>query len=305
MRTASGASASGTGVRVRGGGPISSGWKSVSAMALEYVLFAGWCFAVAAAGGVVGLVLGNIRLPATLLIAGTAAAGTGANLVISAAAAATAAVVHIRGGRVNWRLFAVMAPPSILGALIGGYLSGYVPRTALLLGISAVLLYSAFDLARWVPPARRPQPHVGVASLTTIIGANDANPPQPQVPDPALNLRAAAGSGALIGLLGGFVGLILGSLRMPALLRVVGEAPARAAGTNVTVGVCVGVAGAIGHLPSEPPDWTVAAIGAAVSIPGALIGARLTGRLSEVQLVRGIALALLVAGSATLVEALV
>ena len=245
---------------------------------------------MAAAGGVVGLVLGNIRLPATLLLAGTAAAGTGANLLISAVAAATAAIVHIRGGRINWRLFAVMAPPSILGALVGGYLSGSVSRTALLLGISAVLLYSAFDLSRWTPPVRRAAP-----------GSRGDAPP----PEADLNLRAAAGSGALIGLLGGFVGLILGSLRMPALLRVVGEAPARAAGTNVTVGVCVGVAGAIGHLPSEPPDWTLAAIGAAASIPGALIGARLTGRLSEVQLVRGIALALLVAGIATLVEALV
>lgn len=313
MRTARGASASGTGVRVLGGGSVSSGWKSVSAMALEYLLFAAWCFAVAAAGGVVGLVLGNIRLPATLLLASTAAAGTGANLIISAAAAATAAIVHIRGGRINWRLFAVMAPPSILGALVGGYLSGSVPRTALLLGISAVLLYSAFDLSRWTPPARPAArepggagaaPVAGVASNIGTTPTNDAHPRPPSAFEPDLDLRAAAGSGALIGLLGGFVGLILGSLRMPALLRVVGESPARAAGTNVTVGVCVGVAGAIGHLPSEPPDWTVAAIGAAASVPGALIGARLTGRLSEVQLVRGIALALLVAGVATLVEAL-
>jgi uncharacterized membrane protein YfcA len=298
-------------VRVFGGGSVSSGWKSVSAMALEYLLFAAWCFAVAAAGGLVGLVLGNLRLPATLLIAGTAAAGTGANLIISAVAAATAAIVHVRGGRINWGLFAVMAPPSILGALVGGYLSGSVPRTALLLGIAAVLLYSAFDLSRWTPPARtgpsRPgaTPAAGVASNTAITAANDAHPrPRPALA-PDLDLRAAVASGALIGLLGGFVGLILGSLRMPALLRVVGEIPARAAGTNVTVGVCVGIAGAIGHLPSEPPDWTVAAIGAAASIPGALLGARLTGRLSEVQLVRGIALALLVAGIATLVEAVV
>ena len=47
----------------------------------------------------------------------------------------------------------------------------------------------------------------------------------------------------MIGLLGGLVGLILGSLRMPALLRWVGETPQRAVGTNVTVGVFVGVAG--------------------------------------------------------------
>jgi uncharacterized membrane protein YfcA len=116
-------------------------------------------------------------------------------------------------------------------------------------------------------------------------------------------MSAAVGSGAAIGLLGGIVGLILGSLRMPALLRVVGEAPARAAGTNAALGVCVGVAGALGHLPSEAPDWTVAAIGSAASVPGALLGSRLTGRLSEAQLVRAIAVILLIAGVATGVEA--
>ena len=37
----------------------------------------------------------------------------------------------------------------------------------------------------------------------------------------------------------------------------------------------------IGHLPSEPPDWDLLAVGAAASIPGALLGSRLTGRLSD------------------------
>jgi uncharacterized membrane protein YfcA len=101
------------------------------------------------------------------------------------------------------------------------------------------------------------------------------------------------------------VGLILGSLRMPALLRVVGEEPARAVGTNVTVGFCVGVAGALGHLPSASPDWPLLGVGAAASIPGALLGSRLTGRLSERQLVRAIALVLLVAAAAMIVQAAV
>jgi hypothetical protein len=86
---------------------------------MEYLAFVLWCFAVAAAGGLVGLVLGNLRLPATLLFASSAAAGTGANLVISAVAALAASIAHIRAGRVNWRLFAWMAPPSIVGGVIG------------------------------------------------------------------------------------------------------------------------------------------------------------------------------------------
>ena len=250
-------------------------------MVLEYAAFAVWCFAVALAGGLVGLVLGNLRLPLVLLLAASPASGAGTNLAISAVSAATAATAHVRAGRINWRLFAWMAPPSIVAAIVGGYLSGVLPRPALLGVIAAVLLYSSFDLARWTPPVR---------------GPDDGT-------EPDLDIRAAVGAGALIGLLGGIVGLILGSLRMPALLKVVGERPSRAAGTNLAVGFWVGVFGAIGHLPSEPPDWKVAGLGAAASIPGALIGARLTGRLSEIELVRAIAAVLLVAGIATGVEA--
>ncbi|HKG08986.1 MAG TPA: sulfite exporter TauE/SafE family protein [Gaiellaceae bacterium] len=244
----------------------------------EAVAFAAWCFAVALAGGLVGLVLGNIRLPAVLLVAASPASAGGANIAISGVAAATASVGHIRAGRINWRLFAWMAPPSVAGALVGGYLAGVVPDEAVLLGIAVVLVYSGVDLLR--------------------------RKPQPRPADQELDVRAAVLSGAAIGLLGGFVGLILGSLRMPALLRLVGETPARAVGTNLLVGVLVGIAGLLGHLPGAAPDLGIVLVGSAASIPGALLGARLTGRLSEDQLVKAIGVVLLVAGAAAAAQAL-
>jgi uncharacterized membrane protein YfcA len=245
---------------------------------LELIAVVTWSFVVAVAGGAVGLVLGNLRLPLFVAAASSPAAAGGANIAVSGIAAATAATRHVRAGRINWRLFGWMAPPSIVGALAGGYLAGRVSQTALLLAIAAVLLYSGLDLLfrRSVPAPIREGPHVGAAVL----------------------------SGAVIGLLGGFVGLILGSLRMPALLRLVGEPPGRAVGTNLAVGVCVGIAGLVGHLPSAAPDWRLILIGGAASIPGALIGARLTGRLSEQALVRAIGAVLLVAGAAAAIQAL-
>jgi uncharacterized membrane protein YfcA len=131
------------------------------------------------------------------------------------------------------------------------------------------------------------------------------NPPKPTGGDGGeLDVRAAVLSGAVIGLLGGLVGLILGSLRMPALLRWVGEVPQRAVGTNVTVGVFVGVAGSLAHLPNAAPDLGVIAAGGAASIPGALLGSRLTGRLSEAALIKAIAVVLLIAAAGCIVQAL-
>jgi uncharacterized membrane protein YfcA len=251
---------------------------------VELALLAVWCFLVALGGGLVGLVLGNLRLPVVLLFASSPAAGAGANIAISAIAAGTAAVAHIRGGRINWRLFAWMAPPSVIGAVVGGYLSGVLPSRVLLLGIAIVLLSSGIGMLRSSPPLRR----------DTADGG-----------EYALDVPAAVVSGAAIGLLGGIVGLILGSLRMPALLKLVGEIPARAVGTNVSIGFLVGISGLLGHLPNAAPDLLPIVVGGAASIPGALLGSRLTGRLSEQQLLRAIGVVLLVAAASMVVEAIV
>lgn len=250
---------------------------------MEIVAFAIWCFLTATIGGLVGLVLGNIRLPVVLLMTSPAVAG-GTNLAISAVAVTAASVSHVRAGRVNWRLVVWMGPPSVVGALAGGLAAGVISDELLLGAIAAVLLYSGFQLLR----ERREEP----SDMEAMRDPRD------------LNLRAAAVSGAAVGVLGGLVGLILGSLRIPALLRLVGERPDRAVGTNVVVGACVGVAGLVGHLPAAAPDLGLAGAGAAASIPGAALGARLTGRLSERQLVRAIAAVLIVAGVASAVQAI-
>jgi uncharacterized membrane protein YfcA len=235
-----------------------------------------WCFVTALAGGLVGLVLGNIRLPVVVLAASSPAAGAGANIGISAIAALASATAHIRAGRIDWRLFAWMAPPSMVGAVAGGLLSGVVPGNALLVVIGVTLLAFGADLVRSKPNGRRADPG-------------------------GFSARAAILTGALIGVLGGFVGLILGALRLPALLRFVGAEPFRAVGTNAAVGFCLGVAGVFGHLPGGV-DWTLLGVGAVTSVPGAIVGARLTGRLDERQLFRAVGVVLLVAGTAMILQ---
>jgi uncharacterized membrane protein YfcA len=246
--------------------------------ALVLVLVGLWCFATALMGGLVGLVLGNIRLPVLVAAASTPAAGAGANIGVSAIAALAAAVAHIRAGRIDWRLFAWMTPPSMVGAVIGGLLSGVVPGNALLIVIGFTLLVFGIDLLRPQRSERRT--------------ASDR-----------ISVRAAIWTGAVIGLLGGFVGLILGALRLPALLRF-GADPFRAVGTNAAVGFFLGIAGVFGHLPNGV-DWSLLAVGAATSVPGAILGARFTGRLDERQLLRAVGLVLIVAGAATTVQGIV
>lgn len=97
--------------------------------------------------------------------------------------------------------------------------------------------------------------------------------------------------GLVVGVLGGAVGLILGSLRMPALLRFTNEVPQRLVGSNLAAGVLVGAAGAAGHITGGTGgfDGQLFMAGAVASVPGAWLGAKLTGLLSTRVLVRAIA----------------
>jgi uncharacterized protein len=250
----------------------------VHALALAGVAL--WCFLVALAGGVAGLVLGNIRLPVLLFASSSPAAAGGANIAVSGLAAAAASITHVRARRIDWQLVAWMLPASVAGAVGGGAAASYVPADPLRIVIGTALLGFGIDLLR--PKQRRA-----------------ASKPRAE-PD----VRAAVVSGALIGVLGGLIGLILGSLRLPALIRWVGEDPARAIGTNLVVGIFVGAAGLVGHLPGGI-DWTLLWVGAGGSLPGALLGSRLTGRLSVEMLLRTIGVILLVAGTAAIVQGIV
>ena len=247
---------------------------------LELIAVAIWAFTVSFFGGMVGMVLGNLRLPLIVLVGSSDAADAGANVAISGAAALTSAFAHWQGGRLSWRLFAWMAPTSLLGAIAGGLLSGVLPNRVLLGAIAVVVLYGAYEIARF----ERPQGG----------GA---------VPDRRALLVNAAIIGFGVGVLGGLVGLILGTLRLPALIKYSGVSPYAAVGTNAAVGVVVGIGGLVGHLPTGI-DWSILAVGAAAAMPAAYLGARFTGRLDEGQLMRAIVAILVISGTAMAVQAI-
>jgi hypothetical protein len=170
-----------------------------------------------------------------------------------------------------------MAPASVVGAVVGALTGHVVPERALFAAIAAVLLWSGIDLL--VAPFR-------------------------ENPSPQPKLWPAAVSGFVIGLVGGALGVILGTLRMPALLRAVGLDARRAVGTNLIVGFFLGVAGFVAHAFRLEVEWDLLAVGLAGALPGAWLGARVTGLLSEKQLRQAIGVALIVIAAAFALEAL-
>jgi uncharacterized protein len=224
-------------------------------------------FAAGYLGSMLGLVLGTLRLPLIVLVTGSPLAAAGTNIAISAASAGAGAAGHVRAGRVDWRVVAWMAPPSVFGAVLGALTADDVSERLLQAAIAAVLVWSGIDLVlRPVRALARERPRLWPAAL----------------------------SGFGIGALGGAVGVILGTLRMPALLRGVGLDMRRAAGTNLVVGFLLGVAGFAAHAGSVGVDEGILVAGLAGAIPGGWLGARASGHVAEdtLRLALGVVLAL-------------
>ena len=223
-----------------------------------------------------GLVLGTLRLPLIVALTGSPLAAAGTNIAISAAAAGSGALRHAREGRVDWRVVAWMAPPSVAGAVLGALVADDVSERLLYAAIAAVLVWSGIDLAlRPVQARRRERPL----------------------------LWPAVASGFGIGVVGGAVGVILGTLRMPALVRAVGLGVKRAAGTNLVVGFLLGVAGFAAHAGSFGVDWPILLAGLAGAVPGGWLGAKATGRFDENVLRIALGAVLAVVGVAFAVQA--
>lgn len=221
--------------------------------------------------------LGSLRLPALVVVAASPAAAAGANIAVSAVSALTAGATHARARRVDWTIVLWMTPPSVAAAFAGGYFAHRLPERLLLGTIAIVLAWNGLQLLLALEAPRR-----------------SARP-----------RLAAFLSGGFIGLLGGAVGLILGTLRMPALLGAVGLDAHRAVGTNLVVGFFLGLSGFAGHALRSEVDWALLGVCVAATIPAAWGGARLAGRLSEQALKRAIGAVLVAVAAAIAAEVIV
>ena len=229
-------------------------------------------FAIGVLGGFVGLALGTMRLPALLFIGVPSTVAAGTNIIVSAASSVTGAVSHYRAGRVDRRLVVVVGLPSLAGAFVGGFYSHLAPEDLLIFAVGVLVLWQGVEL---LARARR-QVGSGApsAAFADAIGAGSSGPPK------AERIGIASTIGLIIGIVGGAVGLILGSLRIPALIRVLGVDPRIAAGTNMVIGALMGATGWVGHGARGQVDYPLMVLLAASAMAGVALGSKYTGRVS-------------------------
>jgi uncharacterized membrane protein YfcA len=215
-------------------------------------------------GAAVGLVLGHLRLPLLVAYLASPPAGAACNLLVSGVGALAGTANHLRNGRVSWSVLALMGLPSVTGAVIAAY------------------LFANHVSAFWS--------HVVIGVMLVVSGVNLVRSGKkveaPEGPARGPNVPLEVVIGLALGALAAVTGLMLGSLRLPMMIRWLRIDPRVAVGSNMAIGCLTGLVGAATtFLTATGLPWRE--IGAAIAILapptvlGGWLGGWLTGRLKK------------------------
>ncbi|WP_433271988.1 sulfite exporter TauE/SafE family protein [Actinosynnema sp. CS-041913] len=235
------------------------------------------------AGAVVGLSLGALggggsvlAVPALIYLLGfSPQQATTASLLIVVTTSVTALFAHARAGAVRWRLGALFAASGVLPAAIVGLVAHRVPA-AVSTGAFAVIAAVAAVLM-----LRRRSREAG-----------------------AVRPGRAAGAGAGLGALTGFLGVGGGFLTVPALVGVLAVPMSAAVGTSllvITVNAAAAFVTRVGTVPAV--NWALVGPFAATALLGAWDGKRLAAKVDGLILQRVFAVALLGVAAFMVVDA--
>ena len=218
------------------------------------ILYAVLGGAIGFIGGLVGLVLGVIRFPLILEAEPSASITAGTNLSVSTLGAISGAINHYRQNNVDLKIFLVLALSGAIGAFIGSFLTDLVSVVFLLCIIIVIVSYEAIDLMMKSGKVGKKVKKNGDSKLTTYPESTSSLDKEDESSKTDTNpinehkikeIFKESGIGFGVGLLGGMVGLVLGSIRLPAMISIL-KLPARIAiGTNLASSVFMGTIGVI------------------------------------------------------------
>jgi uncharacterized membrane protein YfcA len=258
-----------------------------------YILFLSSIgFSISFIGGMVGLVLGVIRLPFILSTGLSVTESIGTNLGVSTLGAITAAIQHIRNKNISFTIFIIMALTGAIGAFYGASLTKNAPVNFLLILVGLIISYESFTLLK-ENIKNKNKNNIYKKTTESLSNLNHKSTSQ----NPYYEIFLQSIISFLVGILGGLVGLVLGSIRLPAMIKILKTEPKIAIGTNMLISSVMGISGFIGHVISNEVNFLYFIVLGPSAMIGGFLGAKYTNRLSPTNLKRliGIVLAIVAA----------
>ncbi|MDI3387668.1 sulfite exporter TauE/SafE family protein [Streptomyces sp. B-S-A8] len=219
------------------------------------------------AGALVGLALGSLgaggsilTVPALIYLLGfSPAEATTASLIIVIVTSLTALLAHARAGTVRWRAGLLFAAAGLLPAAAAGLLSAHIPAAVLTLAFAALAVLAGLRMLRQRTPSE---------------GATVAAP-------------RAAGAGAALGAMTGFLGVGGGFLTVPALVAALAVPMSAAVGTSLLVIIANALVALAARASTQVSlDWALIMPFIATAVLGAWDGKRLSAKVQPAILQR-------------------
>lgn len=197
------------------------------------------------------------------------------SLAIVGCSAASGTLHNLRSGSVNLKVGFLYGATGILGSLFGTQISVHFT------GLQQLLLFSVVVFA---------------AALSMVQKAYFSKKVRDETQDQSVNPIVGGGSGFLIGILTGLVGVGGGFLIVP-VLHSLGVTIRRAIGTSLMIIMINAFSGAIGYLGKVEYDFPVLGMFIATAMLSSQVGARWVQKLDVHRLKKSYALFLLVLGA--------
>lgn len=209
-----------------------------------YILFLSTIgFIISFIGGMVGLVLGVIRLPFILSTGLNVTDSIGTNIGVSTLGAITAAIQHIRNKNMSFTIFIIMALTGAIGAFYGASLTKNIPINFLLILVGLIISYESFTLLKDDTNRNNKINNKNTNDKKITENRLKLNQNSIKQKNPYYDIFVQSIIGFLVGILGGLVGLVLGSIRLPAMIKILKTEPKIAVGTNMLISSTMGVFG--------------------------------------------------------------
>ena len=223
-------------------------------------------FFIGLLGGYVGLALGTIRLPILLFLGMPANIAAGTNILVSSLASLAGAITHWGDRRVNWDVVWKVGLASFFGGFLGAIGMSLAPEGSLISIVGLLVLWQGVEFFGMYVKFKDSEKNPSTQEVT------------PNLQYSTLRITNATVMGFLVGLIGGAVGLILGTLRLPLLIKLLRMPPHIAAGTNMFIGTTLGITAWAGHVTQSNVDYVVLIPMAVSGMLGSYIGSKFTGR---------------------------
>ena len=235
-------------------------------------------FVISAVFSMIGMGGGTLYVPILLFAGYSIKQAPAISLVLIITTSISAMFTFWRGGKVDWKLAAVIGATMNIAAFAGGYFSGFA-STELLLGLLACILVLAGILML-------KNPVKGATPATPKVSGNSRDSRWLWHRhfggfDYKINLTLMLGAAAVVSLLSGMLGITGGIIILPIMVLLCGVPMDIAiASTMVIVGVTA-LSGLAGHAIHGSIEWTSAGILAVSVAAGGFTGSKISLSLNK------------------------